>query len=220
LILRRAGTFFTGVIMKIILAVAMGTVLLFAGCKATEPQKSGFIGDYSKLQQVSENSLVYVNNQKLGQYSKFIVDKVQTRFPDANDEEKMNTAAVANLENRMRGAITSDLEHNGYQVVEQPGPGVARIRLALTDIKKGKPVFNVIPYSAIIGVGLGGATAEAEILDSQTHEQIAAAVESQLGKRFTLSGLSRYGNAETTIDDWAQRIVMRINYSHGRAEFR
>jgi hypothetical protein len=206
--------------MKIILAAVMSAVLLFAGCKATEPQKSGFISDYSKLQQVSENSLVYVNNQKLAQYSKFIVEPVQTRYPDPNDQGKVSGGAIANLEGRMDGALTSDLEHNGYQVVAKPGPGVARIRVALTDIKKGKPVLNVIPYSAIVGVGLGGATAEAEILDSQTNEQIAAAVESQLGQRFTLSGLSRYGNAEATIDDWSQKIVQRINYSHGKAEFR
>jgi hypothetical protein len=203
--------------MKIVFAVtAFSASLLMFGCKANMPQETGFLSDYSKLQKRSSASMVYVNNQMLGKYSQFIIDPVQVHFYNEKDEKKVPQAKLQVLRNTMRQDLVSNLEKAGYQVVETPGPGVARMRIALTDIKQSTPVLNVIPQTAISGVGLGGASMEGELVDSQTNQQIAAMIESQLGQRFRLANVTTFGDAEAIINDWAQRIVQRINETHGR----
>jgi hypothetical protein len=206
--------------MKVALVLtAFVAALVLAGCKASVPQESGFLSDYSKLQAKSKTSLTYVDNQKLGTYSKFIVDPVQLKFYNEKEAKKVTPEKLekfGTLQTDFQNAMIQDLQAAGYEVVSTPGPDTARIRLAITDIKKGEPALNVLPQTALVGVGLGGATAEGEIVDSQTNQQVAAAIESQLGKRYSMGAFSAYGNAKQIVDDWAQRIVQRINYAHGK----
>ena len=65
----------------------------------------------------------------------------------------------------MDGAIREALGDR-YPVVDEPGPGVARLRVAITDIDKSNPVLNALPQMQLTGSGIGGASMEAELLDS------------------------------------------------------
>jgi hypothetical protein len=62
-----------------------------------------------------------------------------------------------------------------------------------------------------MGTGLGGASMEFEVLDSQTGVQIGAAIESQLGNRLSLKGMSKWGDAKAVMDDWAKRLRARLD---------
>jgi hypothetical protein len=93
---------------------------------------------------------------------------------------------------------------------------VARFRLAITDLDKSSPVLNAIPQTKLVGTGLGGASMEGELLDSVTGEQIAAVVQSQVGKRLSLEGLSKWGDAKAVIDDWAETFVERLDEARKR----
>jgi len=202
--------------MKSLLLVLGSAVLLFSGCKATMPQETGFLSDYSRLKVRDNATMVYLNNQELGQYSKFIVEPVRTVFYKDGQERKVDMAKVRSLEKTLHDEIVTQLKDNGYQVTSEAGPGVAKIRLALTNIEKGTPALNVLPQTILVGAGLGGASVEGEILDSDTGEQMAAIIASQIGKRFTMAGLSTYGDAQAVMKNWAQRLVQRINEAHGK----
>jgi hypothetical protein len=76
--------------------------------------------------------------------------------------------------------------------------------------------MNILPQTKLIGSGLGGATLEVEMVDSETGEQIGALVESQLGKRLSLEGVSTWGDAKGVMDRWANRLRQRIDEAHGR----
>ena len=91
----------------------------------------------------------------------------------------------------------------------QDGPGVARIRAALTDINKSNAT-TLLPTSKMAGVGLGGATLEAEMVDSKTNQQIVALVEAQLGSRVPFSGLGKWDAAKQAMDDWGKRLQKRL----------
>ena len=67
----------------------------------------------------------------------------------------------------------------------------------------------------LLGSGLGGASLEAEILDSVSHEQLAALVESKLGNRFRLEGLAKWGDAKRIMDNWAKWVRERLDEAHG-----
>lgn len=195
---------------KLLMLLLMVGMLIQYGCGSKRMPTTGFLSDYSRLNSVSDTMLQYVAPTHKFSYSKFIIDPVAVHFYDTDkgagtDFEKVNEL-VQYMERAMHNAL---LDH--YQVVRQAGPGVARIRLALTDLDKSSPALNVIPQTKLIGTGLGGATMEGEILDSLSGEQLAAVVQSQKGKRLSLSGLSKYGDAKAVIDDWAQRLVQKVD---------
>ena len=73
-----------------------------------------------------------------------------------------------------------------YQVVDTPGPGVLRLRTAITDTKTTVPIMNIHPGTKLLGLGLGGASMEGEAVDSQTGERVLAVVDSRRGGRLTI----------------------------------
>ena len=68
--------------------------------------------------------------------------------------------------------------------------------------------FNVVLIAT--GTGVGGASMEAEIVDSMTGEQIGAVVQGQSGSRVPLSGLSDWGGAEHAMNEWAKQLKDRL----------
>ena len=121
------------------------------------------------------------------------------------DESKNKNAirlawTIDHLEQFLYAQMHKDLTDAGFNLVSDPGPGVARIRVALTDLKKGTPALNVIPQTKLTGLGLGQASwRRSEVVDSQTGKQFLAGIISQTGSRFSLSGLSSWGDVEAVM---------------------
>ena len=201
---------------KVRLIIVLCVVAPLCGCAARSAERTGFLSDYSKLEPRSEVSYRYVAQDRLGQYSKFIIDPVEIHLHRRSKAKKKTSGEDrTDLKNYMHAALVKAIE-DSYEVVYRSGPGVARARVALTDIKKANVLLNIHPGSKIMGTGLGGASLEAELVDSQTSEQIAALVESQLGDRLALDGLSTWGDAKAIMDGWASRFRERLDEAHGR----
>ncbi|MHC4648447.1 MAG: DUF3313 domain-containing protein, partial [Planctomycetota bacterium] len=130
-------------------------------------------------------------------------------------KKKLKEEDLTDLKNYMHTALVKAIEDQ-YAVVYRPGPGVARARLAITDLKKSGIVQNILPIGKVAGTGLGGASLEAELIDSQTGEQIGALVESQIGKRLSLDGYSTWGDAKAIMDRWAKQFRKRLDEAHNR----
>jgi Protein of unknown function (DUF3313) len=196
--------------------IMIATCLTSSGCAARRAARTGFLSDYSDLEAQSEVSYRYVAPGRLEEYSKFIIDPVTIHLHRRSKaKKKVSEQDLTDLKNYMHTALVEAIEDE-YEVVYRPGPGVARARVALTDIKKAQVLLNIHPASKIMGAGLGGASLEAELVDSQTNEQIAALVESQLGNRLSLDGLSTWGDAKAIMDDWAGRFRARLDEAHAR----
>ena len=111
----------------------------------------------------------------------------------------------------MHHAAVEAIEKAGYKIAYHRESGVARIRIALTDVYKTNLVVSAIPTSRIAtGAGTGGASMEAEIIDSMTGEQLGAIVQGQGGSRIPLTGMSDWGGAEHAMDEWAKRLTKRL----------
>ena len=194
--------------------VAMLLALL--GCGATKPSTTGYLSDYSRLVAHSDTSFRYLApNKAMGNYSKFIIDPVETFFHvKSKAKDNVNQEDLTTIKNYMHSKIVEVIE-DGYEIVYRPGPGVARLRVAITDLKKSKPVMNVIPQTKLIGSGLGGASMEVEVIDSETGAQLGAVVESQLGQRLSLKGVTRWGDAKGVMDRWANRLRLLLDEEHG-----
>ncbi len=185
---------------------------IVCGCGPKKVASTGFLSDYSRLEPFSGTSMRYVDRVALGTYSSFIVDPVTSRIY-GEARAKISAEDLKDMTNYMHAAVVRELS-GGYAVAYRPGPGVARIRVAITDLKKSNPVLNTIPQTKLAGVGLGGASMEAEMIDSQTGRQIGAAVESQLGERLSLAGMTTWGDAKQVMDNWAKRLKTRLDEAH------
>ena len=104
-----------------------------------------------------------------------------------------------------------------YRVVSEPGPGVLRLRMAITDVQTTQPMFNILPATKLLGFGMGGASMEAEALDSMTGERILAVVDKRSGEYNPLPSAAEFdelGHAKEAIKHWVERFVSRVDKAH------
>ncbi len=200
---------------SVLVVAAVGLMLMQCGCGAGKVVKTGFLSDYSRMKVESESTMRYVNEPALAKYSSFIVDRVGVHFHSGADaiedktKGKLTQEKIDDLTNYFHSKLVEAVKESGHSVVYQPGPGVARIRTAITDIDETSLV-TLYPGAKISGLGLGGAALEAEIIDSSTGEQIAGLVEVQKGSRIPFVGLGKWDAAKQAMDEWAKRLKKRL----------
>ena len=196
--------------ISLLILLTIGIMVLQLGCEAQQLQKTGFLGDYSKLQKESDSSLRYVNEKALAKYSGFIVDPVEVRFYSGSKSKgKLTEQQITDLTNYMHAKIIEAVRDAGKKITYQPANGVARIRVALTDIEKTKAI-NILPQASLLGGGIGGASMEAEVIDAMTGEQVGAVVESKEGSRMPFANLGDWTAAKKVMNSWAQRFQQRL----------
>jgi hypothetical protein len=191
-------------------------MLLAAGGCATGPPQSGFLADYSALKEVPEYAPIWdyvdpegrrremkahiwadrTNWHAAANYERVIIDPVGIQLrPDATGTW-VNPERLNELTQYTRDATVNAFKDR-YPAVEQPGPGVLRIRAAITDAYPAQrydaPKSGYHPGFGWANSMPGGATLEAEWVDSVTGERILAAV---------LTARGSYIDASTDEDPW------------------
>lgn len=201
--------------MQIRIALCAIAALAACGCATTgQPESSGFLSDYSNLTQIGKDHLFY-SAGKSAQYRKFIVEPVTVLFtPDQNSAFDVNELEELRLyfEGKIKDALTRD---DGYELVTEPGPGVARLRVGLVDVKRTIGALNILLVTKATGAGIGGASAEGEMLDAQTGEQLAAAVRWGGGSRVLIAGFTSMGDAKIAIRRWTRDVRSMLDEAHG-----
>ena len=189
-------------------------------CACTTPvsvtDQSGFLSDNSKLDRIDDSMLQFVD-ESAGDYSSFIIEPIVIVFRQAPDEQVFTDEELSELSAYYEKAVIEALSRNeGYPIVEDPAPGVARIRIGITDVEETIGVLNISIYTKITGLGLGGASFEGEIIDSVTGKQLAAVVRWGTGSRILKAGITHMGDAKIAINRWAKDLRERIDEAHGR----
>jgi uncharacterized protein DUF3313 len=193
--------------------------LTMFGCGGSQAAKTGFLGDYSKLEPHPdiEGRFRHINPKVDGsKYSKFIVEPVAISLSPKGRERDIDPKEMERLAKYFHSKIIEELK-KGYQVVQSSGPGVARVRTAITEVDKTLPYLNIHPGTKLMGGGLGGAGAEMELVDSQNEQRIAAAIDNQKGSRLSIgAGLKWYGHAEEVMENWARDLKKWVDSTHGK----
>ena len=190
---------------------------------------SGFLSDYSMLKPAPDGSDA-VAWRKPGvdfkTYDKIIVERINFFYKDDADYKGIDPTELKALADYFHDSFMKNVA-SAYPVVTEPGPGVLRVRTALTDIVPNKPAVSVVvlvvPYLTIGDLGtsavskggpgsnfyVGHTTIEAEFLDSTTNEQVAAYVDRYYPKKYDVDfkkgpvgvvthGFGQYFKAYTT----------------------
>lgn len=192
------------------MVVAVGIMAIQSGCGSKSVTRTGFLTDYSRLRGESSTSSRYINEGALRRYSNFIIDPVRVHFHSgAKSRGKLTRQQLSDLTNYMHARIVKAVQDSGKRVAYQPAAGVARLRVALTDINKSTAA-SLLPQAKLAGIGLGGASMEAEIIDSMTGEQIGAIIEAKQGSKMPFANLGEWDAAKQVMNDWAKRLEKRL----------
>ena len=193
--------------------------ILICACAAppvSEIDQSGFLSDYSKLEKIDDNMLRFVD-ESAGDFSSFIIDPVVITFRQPPDEQVFTDEELSEITEYYDEAVIEALSKDeGYPIVEYPGPGVARLRIGITNVEETIGILNITIYTKITGLGLGGASFEGEIIDSVTGKQLAAVVRWGTGSRILKAGITHMGDAKIAIDRWAKDLRAQIDEANGR----
>lgn len=205
---------------------------LLSGCTSTyqarEATKSGFLGNYSQLRpgQGDEALLVYVNPRaNFKAYEKIMLDPVRIYATKDSSLAKLPREDLQRLVNYLGATLREHLKTD-YAIVNQAGPGVMRLRVAITEAKGAKVVLDTIstlvPMSLAISEAknlatgshsaVGSAAVECEALDSANNVRLFAAVDERVGRKITgqLDKFEKWRTANDAFDYWAERLQTRL----------
>ncbi len=192
------------------------------------PPPTGFLGnDYSLLTPPAEGSdqkamLRYVNpNVTWSGYNKIMIAPVTFW---AADDSKVSAADQQTLCNYAYTVFVKELGKN-FTIVDQPGPGVMKLSVALTDATSAVPVLRsisvVVPQARVLSAikmaatgtyaFVGSAQGAMKLNDSVSGELLAAAVDKRVGGTSIKNvDVFQWGDAENAIDYWADLSDQRL----------
>jgi len=230
-------------------AVGLAAALLVSGCSTTVESTpaaakalesggplpssvTGFLGpDASKLAPGPEGgaALAWINpDAQWSSYTKIQLKPVE--FWAAADS-KVSTADQATLTEYFYNQLQTNLSKN-FTIVNQPGPGVMTLRVALMDATTAVPglrtISVIVPQARVLNMAqslatdsyafVGSAEAEMKMTDSVTGVVLGEAVDQRAGGMGLKSAASfQWGDAQNAMDYWAQKIPNRILQLQGKS---
>ena len=205
---------------------------LLAGCAASgmkDVQKTGFLSDYSQLKPGGDDraALYYIKpGVDLKPYNKLMFERFVVLLSDSAEYREIDPAMLKELTDYYQNAVFTAVK-DGYEIVDQPGPGVLRVRVAITQLKPSNPTTNtlstIVPVGMVVAgatkatsgdnLGTGEAGTEFEMLDSVTGERLAAAVDKRQGGKGVFRG--KWEDTKEAFDTWAKRFRLRLDEARG-----
>jgi hypothetical protein len=224
----REGRMAFGLTLLSLVALSIGA----AGCATRQTgkaQPSGFLGDYSQLSPggKGEAQLLYIRpNVDWKKYNAVLVDPV-TIWLDS-ETSTLSQEEQAKLTNNLQSALVEALGID-YKIVQAPGPGVLRLRAAITEAQGAKLLMNavtgLVPQARLVAMVGGMATktsvlvgkcsVEGEVLDSVTGQRLMAAVDQRAGTKDPRNMLNKWDDLDSAFKEWAKRLDARLDSLRG-----
>ena len=213
--------------MIVVRLLLLGMLLVSACAPARRvlhpPDASGFLDDYSLLRQggPGEVGLVYRNpDAAWTTYDKVLLEPVTLWRSGRGSLTPVPEADLARLISDFEAAIRKRLG-DGFELVDQPGPGVMRIRLAITEARASDPVLDVLsargddvprttgdgPLDPETRRFLEGAAIEGEMRDGVTNVLLAQGVER---RRAGGPRLDTWADIDRGLAFWCDRVCGRL----------
>ena len=216
--------------MKLCSSVALlAGLLLVAGCAPSgmkSVERTGFLTHYDMLQPdggEDRAALVYIKpGVDFKSYNKLMFERIVLLLADSAETRAIDPTVLKEMTDYYQQALFNAVK-GGYEIVDQPGPGVMRVRIAITELKPAKPVANtlssIIPVGIVVAgavkaaseenLGTGEAGTEMELLDSQSGVRLAAVMDRRQGGKEAFGG--KWDDTKEAFDTWAKRFRQRLD---------
>jgi Protein of unknown function (DUF3313)/Putative Ig domain len=221
--------------------VALAAVAtLLAGCAASqqarEVEQSGFLGqDYELLRPGEEGEalLVYRNPEAPWRsYDKIKLDPVTIWAGKGSEFEDFSEPERQELADTLYTMVHEELSKD-FKMVDEFGPGVLRVQVAITDAETSNPTMDtistVLPQGLLLSqtTGLitgkpgfvGEASVELKATDGETGELVAAAVDRRVGgKSVTGAPTDSWDDVRQAYRYWAKQLRYRLCTERGATD--
>ncbi len=166
-------------------------------------------------------------------YSRFIFPPIEIWIDPDSEYKGVEPDQLKKITDGLLEVIIDELKDD-YPIVDKPGPGVAIVRIALTNVylkKKKVKWYNYTPVGAVSkgvqlaagkNIALTTAHLEVEMLDSQSGERLKAGVDLQVGEKLRekiKEGKERpettWADVEETFEFYAKRFRQRLDAARG-----
>jgi len=213
---------------------------LLAGCAASQQardvEESGFLGqDYALLREGKEGEAlrVYRNpDAPWSSYHRIKLDPVTIWAGEGSGFEDFSQPDRQILADTLYATLVEELSQD-FQMVDELGPGVLQVQVAITDAQTSNPTMDtistVVPQALLLSQAkglvtgkpgfVGEASAEFRATDGQAGELVAAGVDRRVG------GKSVAGAPTDSWDDvreayryWAKQFRYRLCTERGGAD--
>ena len=225
---------------RIIGLVAISLLIGVGGCAATQEaksvEKSGFLGDYSRLKEGERGSFISqgAEGQALWVYKNPAADwrkyrKVWLDSVTVWKSQKDSQLQDVSVEDRQRlaASLWSKLDEQlrkDYEMTSNPGPDVLHIQVAITEADSSNPVLDLVtsvylPAKVLSGTKslatgvaafAGSASAEMRVTDSATGTVLLEAVDRRGGTKSVMGSWSSWHDAEEAYRFWAEKTRYRL----------
>jgi hypothetical protein len=205
---------------RVLLLLLLAAVACARPRPVPPPDTSGFLDDYSLLREGGANELHLIyHNPKADwhAYNAVMLEPVTLWRSGRRSLQPVPQEDLLRLVTDFQGAVRAHLEKD-FRFVDQPGPGVMRIRLGITDARASDPVLDVLTASRGTGrphpAGTGAldpetrrflesSAIEGEIRDSQTNVLLAEGVDR---RRREIPASETWSQVDRAFDFWAERM--------------
>ena len=128
---------------------------------------------------------------RLADYDKLMIDQPEIWIDEDSEYRGVKPDNIKAIADLLREALIDRTQARGYEIVEQPGPGVLYMRVAVTDLylkKEKRGVLGYTPIGAAVKLGADAVrdmmskidviemALQVELLDSESGEVLAAIV--------------------------------------------
>jgi uncharacterized protein DUF3313 len=184
---------------------------------------SGFLDDYSLLRPggPDEVALVYRNpDARWTSYRKVLFEPVTLWRSGRHSLDPVPEGDLLRLVTDLEAAVRRRLG-GGFELVEEPGADVMRIRLAITEARATDPILDVLRAhgggDVTVGDGalhpetrkfIESAQIEGEIRDARTDQLLSEGIDRRRQKG--AMPIDTWAEVDRAIDSWAGRMCARL----------
>ncbi len=217
-----------------LLIIVLGLVTNVGWARDKKMPQSGFLQDYSLLKTkdpMKKSKWLYIDEKaNFSAYNKIMLDDVVFFLSEKADYKGIEVQELVDLGEAFQKAVIMNLS-GAYEFTDKPGPGVLRVRMAVTELVPTSSVMGtlttVIPIGLALSfakkaatgshIGMAEVTFEAEMIDSQSGETLGAVVDSQTGSKHKIAtSVSKWGHAIDIFNLWGQTLRTRLDKLSGR----
>ncbi|MBW8189881.1 DUF3313 domain-containing protein [Neiella marina] len=209
--------------------VGLSLIAVLAGCGSTaetdEAKHSGFLSNYDRQVEIptGDDDLLktrWVSDAMAsGNHTALMIDPI-VYFPAPMTSEKVTSEVLAEVLNYTNESIRESAASTG-KLVDKPGPGVVRLRLAITGASiddQGLTALQYLPIAFVASAATGNLdnlaahlTVEGEVIDSVSGELLSSTVLVGIGKEVDDDeAVLNFDMVKPVIDKWNQEMIEGI----------
>jgi hypothetical protein len=203
------------------LVLLIVVTLVVTGCAKHQMTmtQSGFLNNYDQLVEDKElDGMKIYRNENVdvkGKYTKIMIAPVEFMLDEKDPETQFSDEDKQKLADHFRQELETKLKEH-IEITNEAGDDTLLLRAAITELLANKVYLNLHWSTTLYGAGIGGASIEVELLDSQSAERILAFVDAKKGKNLHYAkGLTKWGHTQEVLSKWAEIIVLNLRKLKG-----